>query len=245
MILAEIENLDSFKAAMRAGEKVAARGLWHGTSQSLARFRRDQFLKKTPAHIRGRKSANPRTRNTGKKPPIGRTFLWSVSPKTPPKATKFSSDHVKSVKEVSGQIGSDSEAAYAMEKELTIRPKKGAWLGLPVVSHPSADNAAKKKSGQRYQRVKPSWRVLRQILKKRNYNFQFQDRNQQLVVFARHKRSTAKPFVVMVLVPKVQMTNVLKFEELFFGFRTRIKETYESNLQKQLQKLANQANRGR
>lgn len=244
MILAKIENLDSFKDAMRSGEKVAARALWHGTSQSLARFRRDQFLPKTPANIRGKKSGNPRGRSAGRYPGIARTFRWTVSPPTPPQAKKFSSDHVKGVKEVAGEISTTSEAAESMEEGATITPK-GAWLGIPIVSGFGSPNARKKRAGESKPRALPSWRTVSSILKKRAYNFQFQDKGSYMILWARHKDSSARPIPVMLLTKRVQMKkDGLQFFDLFTQFRSRVIETYDHQLRKQLQKLAYRAHKG-
>lgn len=237
MIDAEIENFESFQKAMRTGEKVAARGLWHGTSRALGRYRR-HFLENTPVGIGGKKSKKG-IADPNRTSPIGRKFLFKVKPPTPPNARRFSSNHVRGVKEVAGDIGTQSEAAESLEKGPTIRRRGPGYLGIPIAI-PGNPNSMKQKAGASKARAKPSWRNLGEVLrKKRNqYNFQFQKKGSRTIVWARHKKSEARPFPFMLLIKQVKMKKgQLKFFSLWPAFIRHPKgvlDAYDKEIQKQI-----------
>jgi hypothetical protein len=239
-IFPDLQNLKSFQEAMATGETVMARGLWHGTSRALGGFRKE-FLKRTPANIRGKNSANPRgAASAGKMPPIGRSFIWQVHPPTPPKARRHSSSHVKSVKQISGNIGTRSEAAESMEEGKKIQAK-GPYLGIPIVLSGNV-NAKKRRAGEVQPRAKPSWRTVGEILKpgglRTAYNFQWQVKGSYTILWARHKKSGAKPFPVMLLIKRVQMKkDGLRYYKLWKAMKSETLERYDKEITKALKSM--------
>lgn len=235
-IHADIQNLKSFKKAMASSEVVLARGLWHGTSRSLGGFRKD-FLAKTPANIRGKKSGNAGGAGASSQPPpIGRSFRWQMFPPTPPGGKFGSSGHVKTVKSVSGEIGTRSTAAESMEEGGVITAS-GPYLGIPIVK-PGNDNAKRRRSGELRPRAKPSWRKTADILKKTAYNFQFQVKGTYTILWARHKKTEAKPFPVMLLIKRIEMKkDGLEFFKIFEKMKPETLRRYDKEIIKQLDRL--------
>lgn len=236
-IEAEIRGLDSFKKAMAIGEAAAGEGMYIGTRRSLAAFRRE-FISKTPANIRGQKGGNPR-RDPAPIAGLRSKFRWTVYPQNPVKSS-FATDHVKSVEEVHGSFFAHSTAAHNLENPGTRR-SKGAWMGIPIANSGNP-NAQKLRGGEKKHRARKGWRTVREILKKRGYDFRFQAKMGHTILWAKKKRSSEPPFAVMLLVRQVQMDKqYLQFFELFEDFRPGIIERFDKGMKEAMRKVAKRA----
>lgn len=239
----EITNLDSFKRAMIEGEAIAARGLWHGTRRSLAALRRD-FLKSSPVDMGGRnRKSNPKRDPAGRIRTLGSTFRWVVEPKNPVKRQAWSSGHVKELKTVTGSFQTASTVAESLEEGPTITTN-GAWLGIPIALEGNP-NAAKRKKGQRNSRAKPSWRKTSDILKKPGYNFKFSPQGQKMLLYAKKKKpENSRPFLVMLLVKKVNMKRgTLNFYGFGKKFEPEMLRRFDVELQKIVKEVVKNANK--
>jgi hypothetical protein len=239
----EISNLESFKRAMIEGEAIAARGLWHGTRRSLGAMRRE-FLESSPVNLLGRnRKSNPRGDPAGRIRTLGSTFRWTVEPKNPVKRRAWSSEHVKGLKTVTGSFQTASKAAESLEEGPTITTK-GAWLGIPIALEGNP-NAAKRKKGQRSSRAKPSWRKTADILKKPGYDFKFSPQGQKMLLYAKKKKpKNSRPFLVMLLVKKVNMKRgSLNFYKFGRKFEPEMLRRFDVELRKIVKEVVKNANK--
>lgn len=242
---AEIENLKSFQQAMNRSEAETARAAWTATRRSLARFR-NEFLKDTPANIRGRKGGNPK-RDARPTAGLGPKFRWKVKPEAPPRprGSGFSKgEHVTKLNTVEGEFFTMSPAAKYLENPQTITAK-GAWMGIPIAVSGNPNTAPLRK-GERKPRVRKGWRTVPQILRnhKRQYEFKFQAKVGHTIMWARRKNKAGPPFAVMLLVRRVTMTtSYLKFFDQFDQFRPGVVRRFDEEYKKALKRIAKHANK--
>lgn len=251
---AEIQNLKSFKKAMGMSESIVARGMWHGTSASLGAYRRE-FIKDTPVKMKSRGKANPRKLpppNAASRMGMARRFRFQVKPASAPNV-RFGiqqSAGVKTLQDVSGDLFTQSTAAFGLETGPTIRPDNGKWLGIPIVI-PGNENAQSTSAGSR-PRAKRSWNKVDKILKKSGYTFAFKKKGNKRIMYAQRKAITrgkrkgtpaGRPFPVMLLTPRVKIDPQLGFLSGWERFRGEVLMRYDREIKKALRTLTKQMNR--